>query len=288
MKKPLSLLSCLLLIWTAMFTSCEKFAFDDAEATETAEGNVCIKMNPLEACSRVSYAIFDVDEKIANINQTSKDKDFGTARFNLPEGTYRLVVIAHNGTGNCTISEPETVKFYNNKMSDTYYNYQMMEVGEKEIQKNVKLERAVCAIQLHITDETLPEESRKIKFYYTGGSSTLDTTTGYGCVNSRQTESLPIDANQHDYTIYTFPHSDESDESIDLTISLLNSEAKVIQESTLQNIRIKKNATSKVSYSFKDGSYGEQNVNDPDSKDGEEDIFGKGNDLPSSGYDVEF
>lgn len=287
MKKPLSLLPCLLLL-AALFTSCEKFTFDDSEGTETAEGNVCIKMNALEVCSRASYAIFDVDEKIANINQTSQDKDFGTARFNLPSGTYRLVVIAHNGTGNCTISGPETVKFHNNKMSDTYYKYQMIEVGDQEIQKNVELERAVSAIQLHITDEALPEEARKIKFYYTGGSSTLDTTTGYGSVNSRQTESLSIADNQHDFTIYTFPHSDESDESIDLTISLLNPEGKTIQECTLQEIKIKKKATTQVSYSFKDGSLEEQIINDPNNKNNYDEDFEQGNDLPSSGYDVDF
>lgn len=287
MKKPLPPLACLMLL-TAMFTSCEKFTLDDSEENKTAEGNVCIKMNALEACSRASYAIFDVDEKIANINQTSQDKDFGTARFNLPQGTYRLVVIAHNGTGNCTISGPETVKFHNNKMSDTYFKYQMIEVGDYEIQKNVELERAVSTILLHITDENLPEEGRKIKFYYTGGSSTLDTTTGYGSVNSRQTESLSIADNQLDYTIYTFPHSGESDESIDLTISLLNSEGKTIQEHTLQDIKIKKNATSKVNFSFEDGSYDEQITDAPDNKEDWNDEFENGNDLPSSGYDVDF
>lgn len=45
--------------------------------------------------------------------------------------------------------------------------------------------------RLVIKDE-IPEQAKKIKFYYTGGSSTLNAKTGYGCVNSKQTEILDL------------------------------------------------------------------------------------------------
>ena len=42
--------------------------------------------------------------------------------------------------------------------------------------------------RLVLTDEEIPATVAKLKFYYTGGSSTFSPRDGYGCVNSKQTE----------------------------------------------------------------------------------------------------
>lgn len=271
-KKTFHLLASLLLMLTAMLTSCEKFALDDENGrARSVEGNVTIRVDQVqnmkitqlsrattekdlkEICSRISFVVFDVEEKLETINQTQTTSGFGTAHFNLDEGEYRLVVIAHNGAGNCSVSAPEKVKFASNKLTDTFYYYGKLNVTEEGAKADIKMTRPVAAFKLHITDETLPEEAKSIKFYYTGGSSTLDATTGYGCVNSRQTESFSLSSDMRDFTVYTFPHNPEEGKSINMTISLLNSDAKAIKEFQLPGVKMKRNAITKASLSIKNG-----------------------------------
>lgn len=273
MKKVLSLQASLLMMLIAMLTSCEKFVLDDSNAqNRNADGNVTIHIEQVqstkisnlsraasekdlkELCSRISFAVFDVEEKLQNINQTQDTHGFGTAHFNLDEGEYRLVVIAHNGTGNCTISSPEKIKFASNKLTDTFYYYGRLSVTEEGAQAYIHLSRPVGALILHITDNTLPEDAKSIKFYYTGGSSTLDATTGYGCVNSRQTESFSLSADQRDYTVYTFPHDPEEGKTIKMSISLLNPDAKAIKEFELPGVQMKRNTITKATLNIKDGT----------------------------------
>ena len=204
-------LASLLLMLVATLTSCEKFSIDETTGkSHEANANVTIHVQKIEGtsllttkaadkqialgdvCSRLTLAIFDGEDKLESINQLSTDNGFGTAYVSLDEGEYRLVVIAHNGKGNCSISAPEKVKFTSNKLTDTFYYYGRLSVTADGATSNINLKRAVGAFKLHITDETIPEEIRSIKFYYTGGSSTLDATTGFGCVNSRQTENFSM------------------------------------------------------------------------------------------------
>lgn len=294
-KKTYQLLASLLLMLIASLTSCEKFAFENADTTtHDADGNVTIRVKQVQnmkigsasraasknglnisrstsddylgfsrassekdlkdICTRISFVVFDVEEKLQTIHQTQDTHGFGTAHFNLDEGEYRLVVIAHNGTGNCTISSPEKVKFSSNKLTDTFYYYGRLSVTEDGAQADIHLTRPVAAFRLHITDETLPEEAKSIKFYYTGGSSTLDATTGYGCVNSRQTESFSLISDQKDFTVYTFPHDPEEGKTVKMDISLLDPDAKTIKEFELPDVTMKRNTITKASISIKDGS----------------------------------
>ena len=54
---------------------------------------------------------------------------------------------------------------------------------EDDATYDVTLKRAVGKFRLVVKDET-PKTIKQMKIYYTGGSSTFDATTGYGCVNS--------------------------------------------------------------------------------------------------------
>lgn len=141
-KKPYRLLASLLLMLVATLTSCEKFSIDETTGkSREANANVTIHVQKIEGtsllttkagdkqmalgdvCSRLTVAIFDGEDKLESINQQSTDNGFGTAHVSLDEGEYRLVVIAHNGKGNCSISAPEKVKFTSNKLTDTFYYY---------------------------------------------------------------------------------------------------------------------------------------------------------------------
>lgn len=250
-----------LLALIILLVSCEKFVLDEP-STKANDGNANVKIHVLnfdqqisnekelatsrsgeqhslsEICSRITFAIFENGEKLESITQTTDDKDFGNVGFNLDEGEYQLVVIAHNGKGNCNMTSPDKVKFANNKVTDTFYYYGTFEVTEEGTNLQIPLERAVAMFNLHINDE-IPQNAKTIKFYYTGGSSTLDATTGYGCVNSKQTETLTLSTTTQDYHVFTFPHEEEK--KLKFTISVLDASGKTIESKIIDNVVVRRN-----------------------------------------------
>lgn len=306
-KKTYVWLASLLLMLVATLTSCEKFALDDSGTnSHDANANVIIHVfvaknnstgtrsgeedfgdeetgdedgldegdeevegKPLEDyCSRLSIAIFDGEEKVKTLNLKAEDgyKDIG---INLEAGKYRMVAIGHNGSGNCTISSPEKVKFYKNKMTDTFFYYGTFNVRDGEDTDDyILLKRAVAQFKVHISDATIPAEAHSIKFYYTGGSSTLDAVTGYGCVQSRQTETFKLQEGERDYSVYTFPR--EENKGLKMTINILDADAQSIKEYSKEGVPVKCNNITQSNISIKDHT-----ISDPDQK--EDGDSGKGN-----------
>lgn len=233
------------------------------------EGDEEVEGKPLEDyCSRLSIAIFDGEEKVKTLNLKAEDgyKDIG---INLEAGKYRMVAIGHNGSGNCTISSPEKVKFYKNKMTDTFFYYGTFNVRDGEDTDDyILLKRAVAQFKVHISDATIPAEAHSIKFYYTGGSSTLDAVTGYGCVQSRQTETFKLQEGERDYSVYTFPR--EENKGLKMTINILDADAQSIKEYSKEGVPVKYNNITQSNISIKDHT-----ISDPDQK--EDGDSGKGN-----------
>lgn len=306
-KKTYVWLASLLLMLVATLTSCEKFALDDSgtnshdananviihasvaknnstgtrsgeedfedeeEGDEDGldEGDEEVEGKPLEDyCSRLSIAIFDGEEKVKTLNLKAED-GYDDIGINLDAGKYRMVAIGHNGSGNCTISSPEKVKFYKNKMTDTFFYYGTFNVIDGEDTDDyILLNRAVAQFKVHITDATIPAEAHSIKFYYTGGSSTLDAVTGYGCVQSRQTESFKLQEGKRDYSVYTFPR--EENKGLKMTINILDADAQSIKEYSKEGVPVKRNNITQTNISIKDHT-----ISDPDQK--EDGDSGKGN-----------
>lgn len=290
-KKTYVWLASLLLMLVATLTSCEKFALDDSgtnshdananviihasvaknnsTGTRSGEEDEEVEGKPLEDyCSRLSIAIFDGEEKVKTLNLKAED-GYNDIGINLDAGKYRMVAIGHNGSGNCTISSPEKVKFYKNKMTDTFFYYGTFNVIDGEDTDDyILLNRAVAQFKVHITDATIPAEAHSIKFYYTGGSSTLDAVTGYGCVQSRQTESFKLQEGKRDYSVYTFPR--EENKGLKMTINILDADAQSIKEYSKEGVPVKRNNITQTNISIKDHT-----ISDPDQK--EDGDSGKGN-----------
>lgn len=290
-KKTYAWLASLLLMLVATLTSCEKFALDDSgtnshdananviihasvaknnsTGTRSGEEDEEVEGKPLEDyCSRLSIAIFDGEEKVKTLNLTAEKDGYEDIGINLEAGKYRMVAIGHNGNGNCTISSPEKVKFYKNKMTDTFFYYGTFNVRDGEDTDDyILLKRAVAQFKVHITDATIPAEAHSIKFYYTGGSSTLDAVTGYGCVQSRQTETFKLQEGNRDFSVYTFPR--EENKGLKMTINILDADAQSIKEYSKEDIPVKCNNITQTNISIQD-----QTISDPDQK--ENDDSGKG------------
>lgn len=244
-----------LTIFALTLISCEKFALEESVDTgETSEsnGNVTLQITEAEIShfKRITYSIFRNGGKVKNINQQSPSSTFGAATFALTEGDYQAVVIGHNGEGNATISSPEKITFYKNKTTDTFCYYESFHVTEDNLRKEITPHRVTGMFVLHIKD-AIPSTAKTMKFYYTGGSSTLNATTGYGCVKSRQTEEREMNPQQKDYRIYTLPHSDAK--KLHVIITVYDQQGNTITKKDLKDVEIKQNNQTICSLNLFDG-----------------------------------
>ena len=231
----------LLIALALLVAACEKPVFDE-DIVSMKEANVILHMTQYEQesfgtraatditelCSRLNVAIFDADgSKVKTMAQKEGDAGYGTIALTLAAGTYQLVVIAHNGEGSATITSTEKVTFPNNKVTGTFYYYGDLVVTSEVQSYDLTLTRAVAMFRLVLTDEDIPSNVAKLKFYYTGGSSTFSPSAGYGCVNSKQTE---IRAK--------------------LTVTALDANDNTVKERIFENVPVTRNQITRYTGSF--------------------------------------
>ena len=263
----------LFIVLALLVASCEKPILDE-EMVMKKEANVILHMTQFEQtaftraatditelCTRLNVAIFDADgTKVKTVVQKDTDSDFGTVALTLAAGTYRLVVIAHNGEGSATIASEEKVTFPSNKVTDTFYYYGDLVVTDSQQSYDLVLARAVAMFRLMLNDEEIPSNVARLKFYYTGGSSTFSPSTGYGCVNSKQTEYRTVAPGLTVFDIYTLPHT-EDDVLTKLTVTALDANDNTVKERIFENVPVTRNQVTRYTGSFF-GSGGSDQISD--------------------------
>ena len=110
--------SMLLLLFGVLLASCEKPILENESKVKAGEMNIVFNVSAIEmvpfpalspqsrsmvsidqVCSRISLALFKGEEKVKSVNQTRRDAHFGRLTVTVPKGTYKVVIIAHNGAG---------------------------------------------------------------------------------------------------------------------------------------------------------------------------------------------
>ena len=253
----------LLIALALLIAACEKPVFDE-DIVSMKEANVILHMmqyeqesfgtraatDITELCSRLNVAIFDADgTKVKTVAQKEGDASYGTVALTLAAGTYQLVVIAHNGEGSATITSTEKVTFPNNKVTDTFYYHGDLVVTSEVQSYDLTLTRAVAMFRLVLTDEEIPSNVAKLKFYYTGGSSTFCPSAGYSCVNSKQTEIRAVADGVTTFDIFTLPHTEE-DVLTKLTVTALDANDNTVKERIFENIPVTRNQITRYTGSF--------------------------------------
>lgn len=269
MKKVCGLLAIGFLI-LCFLSSCEKANLPDDTKNEVVDGvNLILYVKPLEklsygpkkvktraavpigdVCKRLQLGIFQNGTKVATVSQTNDKDDFGLFTLSLAKGRYQIVVIAHNGEGGATLTSPTSIKFHKNKVTDTFYYYDELDVEDNRRQELV-LKRCVAKFVLSIED-ALPSALAQMEFKYTGGSSTFDAVTGMGNVHSRQTEiravSREMTGQPGKFEIYTFPRTDSH--GLNITVTAQEAGGAVLAEKTFAEVDVKVNTISEYAGTF--------------------------------------
>ena len=260
-----------------LMTACEKPVLDNEDAVTKKDANVILHFKQYEQesftrsatditelCSRLNIAIFDADgTKVKTVAQKESDAGYGTVALTLAAGTYQLVVIAHNGEGSATITSTEKVTFPNNKVTDTFYYFGDLVVTSEVQSYDLTLTRAVAMFRMVLTDDEMPSNVAKLKFYYLGGSSTFSPKDGCGCVQSKQTEIRPVPSGSPagmTFEIFTLPHT-EDDVLTKLTVTALDQNDNIVKEKVFENVPVTRNQVTRYTGSFF-GSGGSGQISD--------------------------
>ena len=248
-----------------LMTGCEKALMNEDESRDVSDANVFLKFSVFEQvpfgtrsvqnitslCSRLNIAFFQNGTKVKTVSQKQDDASFGDVALTLEEGVYQIVVIAHNCDGSATITSEEKVTFPSNIVTDTFYYYGDLTVGPSANTYNLELTRVVAMFRLELTSP-LPSSVSKIRFYYTGGSSTFSPAEGYGCVNSRQTVMMNVTSGQTVFEVYTMPH-EETDE-LKMTVTVYDSNDNIVKEHIFEQVPVTRDRITVYSGDFMDGN----------------------------------
>lgn len=269
MEKISNFAACLLLVF--FIASCQKVAVDDVDGNEEEQGQkslITFRINQIEQtpfssseyssratsitklCSHIFLAVYKSDGvRLTTKSQNSSDKDFGKLSVSLAKGTYRIVLLAYNQKDNPTAVDAQKIVFGNNgKMTDTFLWSDEITV-ENNLEKDISMKRAVAMFRL-ITTDNIPANVTKMKFYYTGGSSTLNAITGIGNANSKQEENLTVaeTGKPGTFEVYTFPKDDENVLKIEVTA--LDANGNTVASRTFEDVPISRNKITQYKGEF--------------------------------------
>ena len=196
---------------------------------------------------RMNFAVYDsTGTRVKQTNQMRGDKNFGTAGFNLPQGKYKVVVVAHSSNGNPTMTDMAKIKFENSDgFTDTFISYDSVEIADASVNLPVKIRRISTLCRFVLTD-TIPSGVSKMRFMYTGGSGAFNAATGLGSVNSKQSEFFTVEAGRDStsFDLYTFLHDKEG--TIHVQATAYDGKDDVLNDRTF-DIPLKRCKITKVS-----------------------------------------
>ena len=159
----------------------------------------------------------------------------------LDSGSYNIVILAHSYSSNPALTKPKKITF-GHDLTDTFLWTEECNLDENQT-KTVNMHRVVGMFRLTTTD-TIPSNVASVRFYYTGGSSSLDASTGLGCVESRQTSSFTITDDMKRQTAtfdaYTFPKAEEGS-SLTINVTALDKNDNVVAEKQFVDIPVMRN-----------------------------------------------
>ncbi|MBP5570890.1 MAG: FimB/Mfa2 family fimbrial subunit [Prevotella sp.] len=242
-----------------LFSACEKgYTAEEVITSDNPQGNIILRVKSIEMipfenttratttmeqlCNRLQFAVFKNGEKVKNVSQQQSDANFGETTLTLAEGEYQLVVMGHSCTGSATITDLEKITFPSNKVTDTFYYYGTFTVGSNLQIVELELHRAVAMVRFSLS-KPLASNIKQLKFYYTGGSSTFSAISGYGSVNSKQTEIRDVTDSQNTFEIFTFPHSLTG--QLKVTITAIDANGTEIAETVMEDVPIEINKISR-------------------------------------------
>ena len=218
-----------------------------------------------QVCSNLNICIYpcagETFDKI-QINQKSTDADFGTVSRELTVGVHKIVVVAHNGDKNATMTDAWSIAFSSNtvqKITDTFCWAGEVNVTKQTGTVDVSLVRATAMFRLNMSDDQIPSEVAQLQFAYKGGSAAVNPFNLEGTTKSSQKETFIIQEPQSKvFEVYTFPRYEEKNgernlSPLEITITAYDESGTAVKERVLKNVPVVRNRITECTGYFFDG-----------------------------------
>ena len=218
-----------------------------------------------QVCSNLSFCIYPCEgesfDKI-QINQSREDASFGIVSQNLTVGVHKIVVIAHNGDKNPTMTNAESIAFSSNtvmKTTDTFCWAGEVNVTHETGTVNVALSRATAMFRLRLTDTAIPAQVSELQFAYKGGSAAVNPFTLEGTTKSNQKESIEVEDHARKvFEIYTFPRYEEKNgvrnlSPLEITVTAIDIYGNAVKERVLTDVSVTRNRITECTGEFFSG-----------------------------------
>lgn len=264
-----ALLATALLCVAVAFSSCEKMILDEESGENSGTKkkstvtlvasmynivpfNTRAMQDIADYCTHITFAVYDSSGKsVKTVEQKKGDSGYGSVTLTLAPATYKLLVLAHSSTGGTpSVSSPDNIVFTNKiSFSDTFFYYDNLVVTEDNQSHTLQMQRAVSMLRFTITDE-LPSNLAQIRCDWSGGSGTLNATTGLGGAAADQAALYAVDDRTAPLTLrlYTFMRQDTG--NLSLTVTAYDSSSKVIVARTFTEIPMKNHMVTEYSGRF--------------------------------------
>ena len=260
----------LLLIITCL--SCEKPVIPDTYQGD-ANGNLVVSVFQVEQqqfagthtraaladyCCTLNFAVYDANgNRIKQVNQKVADAGFGTVAFAVEPGTYQVVVVGHNSSGNPTMTDPKKIRFDNKDgYSDTFLYSTKVTVSEddQEVEVAANLHRITSLCRVVFTD-AIPDKVTQMHFEYTGGSGAFDAATGLGSVKITQKVDFEVEPGQEACTFDLYTILRDTEGTLHLKAMAQDANQNIIRERAFE-VPMKQRVITKLSGPYFSGSDG--------------------------------
>lgn len=169
---------------------------------------------------------------------------FGTFTANLPVGTYTMVALgyAYNDGDVFTLTSPTEAAFTSERPREMFCGTQSVTVtNTNPLDLNVTLNRIVSGLTIQSTDNR-PAGIAKIRTTYAKGGKSFNPTTGLALTDNGFTQTNnPSAAIGSTIMVTSFPFLYTDEETMNITIEVLDNGDNVLFTHTVSNVSFKRN-----------------------------------------------
>ena len=203
----------------------------------------------------LTLAFYDTNgTEVYKTTQQKSDKTtyttFGHFKLNLYKGSYTMVVVGRDYFANdvFTLTSPTEAAYTGARARDTFTSTQAVDItNTNAVNLNTTLDRIVAKVLVESTDIRIAEAD-SIRTTLSAGGKSFNPSTGLALTNTGYSNTLKGSGTKNDAVAqvgtYVFLQSDE--QTMDVTIDVLDKDKNVITHREVNNVPLKRNRTTKL------------------------------------------
>ena len=226
------------------------FSVIQEDFPETRTASTLDSYNGVKA---LTLAFYHGDTEVYKTTQlkddATKSATFGDFECALTKGTYTMVVLGYGyyDGDELTLTSPTQAAYTSDRQRETFAATETVNITTTEaVEVSATLSRIVSRLHIVSTDGRT-DDAANIRITFSAGGKAFNPTTGLATVNTGFNNTLSINGNvgaKFNSIAYLFLDTDE--QTMDVTIDVLNTAGNSISHRELNNVPFKRNRSTKI------------------------------------------